>query len=98
MTSGTDVHANLLQARELLEQAADQGAKLAVLPENFAIMARRERDRQAVAEEEGDGPIQQMLAAAARDLELVIVGGTIPLRVAGETRVAPASVVYGPDG
>jgi deaminated glutathione amidase len=98
MTSGTEVAANLMQARSLLEDVAAQGAKLAVLPENFAIMARRERDRQAVAEEDGDGPIQRMLSRSARELGLVIVGGTIPLRVPGETRVAPASVVYGPDG
>jgi deaminated glutathione amidase len=98
MTSGTEVGANLMQARSLLEEVAAQGARLAVLPENFAIMARRERDRQAVAEEDGDGPIQRMLSRSAQELGLVIVGGTIPLRVPGETRVAPASVVYGPDG
>jgi deaminated glutathione amidase len=98
MTSGTEVEPNLAQARKLLQQAAEQGAKLAVLPENFAIMARREADRRAVAEDDGDGPIQRMLASSARELELVIVGGTIPLRVPGETRVAPASLVYGPDG
>lgn len=98
MTSGAQVDANLMQARSLLEDAVAQGAAFAVLPENFAIMARRERDRQAVAEDDGDGPIQRMLSHSARDLGLVIVGGTIPLRVPGETRVAPASVVYGPDG
>ena len=98
MTSSTQVAHNLARARELLEQAAARGAKLAVLPENFAIMARRERDKRQVAEDDGDGPIQSMLAAAARDLQLVLVGGTMPLRVPGETRVAPASLVYGPDG
>jgi deaminated glutathione amidase len=98
MTSGADVAANLAKARQLLEQAALEGAKLAVLPENFSIMARRERDKRAVAEEEGSGPIQHMLSTAARELGMVIVGGTIPLKVPGEERVAPASCVYGPDG
>jgi nitrilase len=98
MTSGIQVEPNLAQARTLLEQAAAQGAKLAVLPENFAIMARREAERQAVAEDDGDGPIQRMLSRSAQELGLVVVGGTIPLRVPGERRVAPASVVYGPDG
>lgn len=98
MTSGTQVARNLATARVLLEQAAARGAKLAVLPENFAIMARRERDKREVAEDDGDGPIQSMLSTAARDLSLTLVGGTMPLRVPGETRVAPASLVYGPDG
>ncbi len=98
MTSGVEVAPNLAVARGLLAQAAAQGAKLAVLPENFAIMARRERDRQAVAEPDGDGPIQAMLASSAKEFGLVVVGGTLPLRVPGDTRVAPASLVYGPDG
>jgi predicted amidohydrolase len=98
MTSAASVAPNLVRARALLEQAAARGAQLAVLPENFAIMARRERDRQEVAEDDGDGPIQSMLATAARELKLTIVGGTIPVRVPGETRVAAASLVYGPDG
>jgi nitrilase len=98
MCSAASVAPNLARARGLLEQAAARGAQLAVLPENFAIMARRARDRQAVAEQDGDGPIQSMLAAAARDLKITIVGGTMPLIVAGETRVAAASLVYGPDG
>ena len=98
MTSGVEVAPNLARARALLQQAAAQGAQLAVLPENFAIMAHRERDRRAVAEADGDGPIQSMLASSARELGLTIVGGTIPLRVPREERVAPASLVYGPDG
>jgi nitrilase len=98
MTSGMEVAANLARARELLAQAAGRGAKLAVLPENFAIMPQRERDKRAVAEADGDGPIQSMLADSARELGLTIVGGTIPIKVPGEQRVAPASLVYGPDG
>ena len=98
MTSGIDVPANLARARELLAQVAARGAKLAVLPENFAIMAQRAAQRREVAEEDGEGPIQQMLADCARDYGLVVVGGTLPLKVPGERRVAPASLVYGPDG
>lgn len=94
MTSGTEVAANLATARRLLAEAADAGARVAVLPENFALMARRDLDRRGAAEPHGDGPIQSMLAAAAREHGLWVVGGTIPLQVPGEARVAAASLVF----
>ena len=42
MVSQSDVMANLGSARRLLEQAAEGGARLAVLPENFVAMGRRD--------------------------------------------------------
>ena len=42
MVSQDDVLANLAAARRLLQQAAEAGARLAVLPENFAAMGRRD--------------------------------------------------------
>ncbi len=38
MVSTFDVEANLRSAEQLLTQAADQGASMAVLPENFAVL------------------------------------------------------------
>jgi len=98
MTSGPDVAANLEQAQPLLEEAARAGARLAVLPENFAFMGLRDADKRAVGETEGSGPIQDFLATTANRLRLWIVGGTIPLRVGDDGRVAAASVVYDGDG
>ena len=57
MVSQSDVLANLAQARRLLEQAAVGGAKLAVLPENFAAMGRRDIADIGRAEALGEGPI-----------------------------------------
>lgn len=94
MTSGPEVAANLDTAARLLEQAAGQGAVLAGLPENFAIMGRSEADKLAVSEPDGDGPIQQFLAATARRLRLWIIGGTIPLRAGSDGRAAAACLVY----
>lgn len=99
MTSRADRDANLATARRLLEAAAAGGARLAALPENFAFMGRRDTDKLALAESDGDGPIQSMLAAAARELGLWIVAGTVPLAVAGDAgRVWPASLVYDEHG
>jgi predicted amidohydrolase len=95
MTSAPEVEANLAMARSLLERARAEGASLAVLPENFAIMGRKETDKVAAAEIPGEGPIQAFLGHCARELALWIIGGTIPLRVHDEPeRVASASLVF----
>jgi len=99
MTSVPEVEANLAMARVLLERAHAEGATLAALPENFAIMGRKEADKVAVAETPGEGPIQAFLGHCARELGLWIIGGTIPLRVENEPeRVAAASLVFDDHG
>jgi nitrilase len=99
MTSGADVGANLARAGTLLARAADEGATIAVLPENFAFMGRADADKRAVAESPGHGPIQDFLAGTAARRGLWIVGGTIPLRTDDATgRVAAASLVVDAGG
>jgi nitrilase len=98
MTSGVDVTRNLDSAALMLRGARAQGATLAALPENFAFMGRGEEAKLAVAEDFGSGPIQDFLAEAARDHGLWIVGGTVPIKVPGEPRVAAACLVYDPLG
>jgi deaminated glutathione amidase len=94
MTSGPDVSANLREAHGLLEEAAGRGAQLAALPENFAFMGLSDRDKCAVAEGDGQGPVQDFLADSARRLGIWILGGTVPLRGAADGRVAAACLVY----
>lgn len=84
MVSQDDVLANLATARRLLEQAAAAGARLAVLPENFAAMGRRDLAALGRAEASGQGPILPWLQRTARDLGLWIVAGTIPLPPDGQ--------------
>jgi predicted amidohydrolase len=94
MTSGPDVAANLDQARVLLQQAHEHGAVLAALPENFAFMGLKDADKRAVGEPDGSGPIQEFLASSAREQRLWIVGGTMPIQVGGDGRVAAACLVF----
>jgi deaminated glutathione amidase len=94
MTSGDDVAANLAAARMQLEAAARHGATLAVLPENFAFMSADEGARARIAEPDGQGPIQDFLATAARELGLWIVGGTIPIASADPARPYAACCVW----
>ena len=79
MVSCTRVADNLRAAHALLSEAAQGGAELAVLPEYFCVMGRRDTDKLALQEDLGDGPIQRWLADTARELGLWIVGGTLPL-------------------
>ena len=89
MVSQDDVLANLAAARRLLQQAAEAGARLAVLPENFAAMGRRDLAALGRAEAEGQGPILPWLQQTARDLGLWIVAGTIPLPPDGQPSAKP---------
>ena len=99
MNSGDDVAANLRMAEKLLVQAAASGARLAVLPENFAFMGAREADKLAHGEMPGAGPIQEFLSTAAKRLGLWLVAGTVPLRVPGrDDKVFAANIVYDPQG
>ena len=79
MVSQDDLLTNLRLARRMLERAAQGGARLVVLPENFAAMGRRDLAAIGRAEALGEGPILPWLKQAARDLSLWIVAGTLPL-------------------
>ncbi len=98
MTTSADVAGNLAESGRLLGEARSRGAQVAVLPENFAFMGMSESDKFAIAEEQGAGPIQEFVASTARELGMWIVAGTIPLRIAGEPRLAAASLVFDHEG
>ncbi len=101
MVSGAARDANLARARALLQEAAHQGAELAVLPEYFCLLGHQDGDKLLIREPLGSGPIQDLLAQTARELDLWIVGGTLPLVApdnAGGQRALNSTLVYSPAG
>ncbi|WP_089726949.1 carbon-nitrogen hydrolase family protein [Candidatus Thiosymbion oneisti] len=94
MTTGPDVRANLQEAERLIRAAADAGAGLVVLPENFAFMGRRMQDVLRLREWDGDGRLQSFLSEAAARYGVWIVGGTIPLVADDAGRARAASLVF----
>lgn len=100
MVSSTDLNHNITVAKTLLKKAAELGAHLAVLPENFSMLAgHKEHPHVETYGASSMIPIQAMLAQAAQDLGIWIVAGSIPL--AGEDsqqRFFNASLVYNPKG
>jgi len=97
MVSGPRVADNLGRARRLLEQAAAADAELAVLPEYFGFIGD-DAPKLGVAETWGEGPMQDFLAQAARELGLWLVGGSLPLRTAVPGRATNTSLVFDPGG
>lgn len=94
MCSGPNVAANLRVATRLLAEAARRGARLAVLPENFAFLGSSDPERLAAREIEGAGPIQSFLSETARTHRMWIVGGTVPLVSRSGERARAACLLY----
>ncbi len=99
MCSGDDPAVNLQRAAALLQEAADLGAALAVLPENFALMSRdAERMRTEHAESPGSGPWQEFAAEQAQRLGMWIVAGTIPMQAEDPKRPTSACCLFDGSG
>lgn len=79
MVSTRDIDENLHQASLLLAQAARQGASIAVLPENFAVLDTANMPVHGRRERTMDGPIRRFLAEQAVRHGIWIVGGSLPI-------------------
>jgi nitrilase len=98
MVSTPVVEENIATARRLVGDAAAQGAQLVLLPEYWAIMGMSDSDKVAKAEALGQGPIQDFMAAMAREHGIWLLGGTLPLASDDPERVINTTLVYAPDG
>ena len=98
MASGPNVAGNLSEAKRLIARAAEQGARLVVLPEFFAIMGMKEQDKVAVREIAGTGPIQKFLSDTARQHKIWLVGGSIPLAASVPDKVLNSCLVFNDEG
>jgi predicted amidohydrolase len=96
--SGADVDANLALCRAYIRQAADEGARLVVLPEN-GNRVRNYADRRECWDksEDLDGPFVTGLRETAAELGVYVAAG-VDLRAAEAPAVHIASVLIGPDG
>src|SRR5512133_2852827 len=96
MTSTADLRRNLDTALRLVNEAADLGAKLVALPENFAYMGP-EAGRLAGAETV-DGPTLAAVRELARRRGIFVVAGSIAERVDAPGKTANTSVLVADDG
>lgn len=98
MASGPNVTGNLGEARRLIANAVEKGARLVVLPEFFAIMGMNDTDKVKVREQPGQGQIQDFLSETARHFKIWLVGGSIPLAGSSPDKVRNSCLVYDEHG
>ena len=96
MTSTADRARNLDVALRLVAEAADRGALLVGLPENFAFMGREE-ERIAGAETV-DGPTIAALRDVARRRRVHVLAGSIAEKIPVPGKTANTSVLIADDG
>ncbi len=98
MATSPNVSANLLEAERLITEAAESGAGLIVLPENFAFLGEHDREMCTLKEREGDGPLQGFLSQMASRFGVWLVGGTIPMEASDGAKVRAACLVFNDQG
>ena len=98
MVSTPEVGENLSTVRRLVAEAAGRGATLVALPEYWPIMGMSDADKVAHAEQPGSGPIQDCMAALAREHGIWLVGGTLPMVSPEAGKVLNTTLVYDPQG
>lgn len=110
LVSTEDVQRNLNATQRLITQAAEAGAKLILLPENFAVLDGGPLSQYAEREGDEKALLQSFLAEQARANQVFLIAGTMPMATrplrAGQSeletiddgRVRPACLVYDPAG
>jgi predicted amidohydrolase len=98
MVSAPDLATNLATAERLMDQAATEGAQLVSLPEYFVQMGLSETDKFQIAEALGQGPIQAMLSAKARQHAMWVAAGSIPIQTLDPAKVTNTALLFNPQG
>lgn len=97
LVSSANVQKNLHCLRAYFSEAKEQGAVLIVLPENFAFMGMNEKDKLMIAETFGVGEIQHAIHQLAKEFQLWVIAGTIPLK-SSKDKVNASCLVYDAEG
>ena len=95
--SSTKVEDNLKNVTKLIVEASKQ-AQWVVLPEYWILMGQNDSDKCLYAESFGNGEIQSHLSNLAKEHNITLFAGTIPLRTNNHNKVYNSLLVFAPDG
>ncbi|TYP95160.1 putative amidohydrolase [Fodinibius salinus] len=95
MNSRTNLDANLEQAYNFIEEAAEQGAKIVGLPENFSFLgglSMRMKQADEIAER-----VPEFLSQTASEFSIYLMGGSYPVPTS-DNKLYNHSTLYNPQG
>lgn len=92
------VEENKQTIARLIEQAAQEGARLVVLPENMLLMGETDQAKFAISESFGEGELQSFLAQLAKQYHVWMVAGTLPIKGDQSGKVRAASLLFDDQG
>lgn len=97
MNSGISIAENMEQATKLIEQAAAQGAQLAITPENTCHLRSAPKDKLEAAPLEEAHPMISHFAGLAKKLNIWLIAGSICVRVS-DTHMANRCYAFSNEG
>ena len=98
LNSQDDLDKNLERVRARVDEAADRGARVVVLPENFAFFGEEARRAEIAEDLGGRGPIVSLLGERARARGIWIVAGGMAERSGEASRPFNTCAVFAPSG
>jgi predicted amidohydrolase len=101
LCSGENVADNVTRSRAVVKAAADAGAHMVGLPENFAYLGSDRDHKVAIAEEVSDtasGPILTAMRETARASGVWLLLGGFPEKVQEPERIGNTSLLLDPQG
>ncbi len=100
--SGDDIDRNLAALTEHIARACqpgrerldETGSQVVVLPECFGLMPSSVAQLLQCAEPDGEGKIQEFLSRIAKQYDIWILGGSVPMRSSDPGKIANSLLVY----
>jgi nitrilase len=98
ITTGPDVEKNLAAIEKQISKAAQDGAKIIALPEVFACYDSQKYLALGQQEMTAAGNLRSRMSSWAKEYNVYLIGGTIPVLEPKESKVYPRCYFYNDQG